>query len=284
MSNNARSLLLIHISVMLLGMSGLFGKLVELPAVIIVLGRVFFSLCFLFVVIKIKKYSIKLATINEYILIIIAGIIISIHWTAFMQSVQISTVAVATLTFATYPLIVTFIEPVIFREKLKLISVISAIIMILGVFVIVPSYEPGNEITKGVIWGMISSLAFGIVSMINRKFSNKYVSEVISFYEQGVATLVLLPAFFLIRPQITIKDTLAVIVLGVVFTAIAHTLFIRGLKYVKVQTAGIISGLESAYGIIFALLILREVPSIRELIGGVIILSVVFYTTVASEK
>ena len=57
-----------------------------------------------------------------------------------------------------------------------------------------------------------------------------------------------------------------------------------GLKHVKVQTAGIISSLESVYGILAALVVLKEVPGLRELIGGIIIMGVVFYSTLASAK
>ena len=72
------------------------------------------------------------------------------------------------------------------------------------------------------------------------------------------------------------------LLLGVVFTAVAHTMYIDGLGTVKVQTAGIISGLESVYGILAAFLFLGEKPGIKELAGGVIILGVVFYSTFAS--
>ena len=45
-----KGLISVHVAVALFGFVGLFAKLVDLPAVIIVLGRVFFSsifLCFL---------------------------------------------------------------------------------------------------------------------------------------------------------------------------------------------------------------------------------------------
>ncbi len=42
MKNKNTSLLEIHLAVLLFGVSGLFGKLLALPSMIIVLGRVFF--------------------------------------------------------------------------------------------------------------------------------------------------------------------------------------------------------------------------------------------------
>lgn len=284
MENQKKSLFSIHIAVLLFGLAGLFAKWIQLPAVIIVLGRVIFSSVSLLLLLKIKKTSVRLHIKRDYILMIIAGIILAIHWTTFMQSIQTSTVAVGTLTFSTFPLFVTFLEPVIFHERLKLSSVVSAAVMLIGVLFIVPEFQIENAMTQGVIWGMICSLSYAVLSLMNRSFMGRYTSSVTAFYEQLTASVVLLPTLFIIRPSVTGQDILVLILLGVVFTAIAHTMYIEGLKRVKVQTAGIISGLESVYGIIAAFLFLEERPGLKELIGGVIILGVVFYSTYASSR
>ena len=67
--------------------------------------------------------------------------------------------------------------------------------------------------------------------------------------------------------------------LGVVFTALAHALFIRGMMAVKAQLASIIASLEPVYGILIALVVLSEVPSAREILGGVVIISAIVYAT-----
>ena len=284
MENQKKSLLSIHAAVLLFGLAGLFAKWVQLPAVIIVLGRVIFSSLSLFFLLKIKKEDIRLANGKDYILMVTAGIVLAVHWTTFMQSIQTSTVAVGTLTFSTFPLFVTFLEPVLFHEKLKTSSVISAVVMLAGVLLIVPEFDLENTMTQGVIWGMAGSLSYAVLSLMNRLFMEKYTSSVTAFYEQATAAVVLLPALFVLRPVFSGKDILVLILLGVVFTAFAHTMYIEGLKHVKVQTAGIISGLESVYGIIAAFLFLGEKPGIKELAGGVIILGVVFYSTGLSSR
>ena len=82
----------------------------------------------------------------------------------------------------------------------------------------------------------------------------------------------------------TVVDWGLIILLGVVFTGLAHSLFIGGMKDVRAQTAGIIAGLESFYGIIFAVIILNEIPSLRELTGGLIILSTALVSTLMSSR
>lgn len=284
MKNQKKSLISIHIAVLLFGLAGLFAKWVLLPAVIIVLGRVIFSSLSLFFLLKVKKARVRLDKGRDYILMITAGIVLAVHWTTFMQSIQTSTVAVGTLTFSTFPLFVTFLEPVLFHERLKSSSVVSAVVMLAGVLLIVPEFHLGNTMTQGVIWGMAGSLSYAVLSLMNRMFMEKYTSSLTAFYEQATAAVVLLPSLFLLKPVVSGKDILVLVLLGVVFTAFAHTMYIEGLKHVKVQTAGIISGLESVYGIIAAFLFLGEKPGIKELAGGVIILGVVFYSTRLSSR
>ena len=124
MKNQKKSLISIHIAVLLFGLAGLFAKWVLLPAVIIVLGRVIFSSLSLFFLLKVKRARVRLDKGRDYILMITAGIVLAVHWTTFMQSIQTSTVAVGTLTFSTFPLFVTFLEPVLFHERLKSSSVV----------------------------------------------------------------------------------------------------------------------------------------------------------------
>ncbi|MCX7975063.1 MAG: DMT family transporter, partial [Candidatus Aminicenantes bacterium] len=69
--------------------------------------------------------------------------------------------------------------------------------------------------------------------------------------------------------------------LGIICTAGAHSLFIQGMKKISASTAAIISSLEPVYGIILAYFLLKEVPSFRTLIGGIIIL---FSVTVITFK
>jgi drug/metabolite transporter (DMT)-like permease len=283
MNTKNKSLMEIHLAVFLFGLAGLFGKLLSLPSIIIVLGRVFFSSIFLIVIMLYLKKDIKLKEQKHYLYLILMGVILAIHWSAFFKSIQVSTVAIGLLTFCTFPVFVTFLEPYFFKEKIKLLDIIIAIITFSGVVLVIPKFELGNNSTQGVLWGVVSGFTYAVLSMLNRKYVKEYSSSVIAFYEQFVATIVLIPFLFFQKPVFHLKDIFLLILLGVVFTAISHSLFINGLKNIKTQTAGIISSLEPVYGIIFAAFLLREIPTLREVLGGIVILSTVFYSTIKSK-
>jgi len=89
-----------------------------------------------------------------------------------------------------------------------------------------------------------------------------------------------MPFLFLYKPTFQVHEVLLLLLLGIVFTGISHSLFISGLKNIKTQAASIISSLEPVYGILFAIFLLSEIPALREVFGGIIILGAVFYSTV----
>lgn len=283
LSNNG-GLVATHVAVLLFGLVGLFAKVVALPAIILVLGRTFFSSAFLGIYLAVKRQRFALKTRGDYVLIIFAGIILAIHWTSFMQSIQVSTVAVGTLTLATFPLFSAVLEPLLFHEKMRVSDILCALVMLGGVTCIVDDFSLEDSMAQGVLWGLLSAFTYALLSLANRKFSSGYPASLVSFYEQATATVVLLPALFVLKPTFTVLDVGMLAIMGVVFTAIAHTLFIGGLRTVKVRTAGIITGLESVYGVVAALLFLGEIPGIREIVGGAIILAVALYSTLASTR
>ena len=275
----------LHIAVMLFGFSAVLGQFVDAPAVIVAGRRVVCSSILLLVSALLSKRKIRLTRRMDYGIAVIAGIILAIHWTTFFQSIQSSSVAIGTITFSTFPLFLTFLEPLVFHEKFQMQSLLGAAVLLLGVFITIPEFSMENQMTVGILWGMVSSLSYAILTLFNRYLSHTYEAGTICLYEQGTAAVVLLPTFFFVQTRWTVENIVGIAMIGLVCTAIAHSLYVAAQKKVKAQTAGIISGMETVYGILFAMLFLGEVPGIREVIGGIIILCVaVLSSLVATRK
>jgi drug/metabolite transporter (DMT)-like permease len=139
----------------------------------------------------------------------------------------------------------------------------------------VPTFSLSVSATVGVAWGLLAGATFALLSVTNRVLTRSYASLAISLYQDGVAALVLLPALWLVSPAGPIgpRQIIALFVLGLACTALAHTLFIAGLRTVTAQMASLVACLEPVWGILFALLLLGERPTARTLLGGAIILA-----------
>jgi drug/metabolite transporter (DMT)-like permease len=284
MTPQNKNLLEIHIAVLFFGLAGLFGKLILLPPLVIVLGRVIFAAIFLVLLALYFKQNLQLNQKKDYLYLFIMGIILALHWWTFFQAIRVSTVAVGLLTYSTFPIFVTFLEPYFFKEKIKRLDIFLALVTFPGVMLVIPRFEIANNITQGALWGIASGFTFAVLSLLNRGYVKKYSSLVIAFYQDSAAAIVLLPFLFLRELTFTLKDILLLALLGVCFTGIAHTLFIKGLTNIKAQTASIIACLEPVYGIVIAIFLLGEVPGLRVVLGGILILGTGFYATLQAKK
>lgn len=273
----------VHIAVLLFGMTGIFGKLLPLHPLIIVLGRVVFSFIFVGIWMGYKKETFKLDNKRDLRDLIIMGVVLAIHWTTFFWSIQLSNVAIGLLTFSTFPIFVTFFSALIFKTKIDTKEVIYAILIIIGILIIVPLKDIFSATVLGAVVGTISGAIYAIFTIYNEILSKKMSSRSIAFYEQLSASIFLLPSYFVIQPVFTMKDILLLLLLGTVFTGIAHTLLLNGLKGISAYFASIITMLEPIYSIILAYIILGESINLSVVIGGSIILFTVYQVSIQSK-
>jgi drug/metabolite transporter (DMT)-like permease len=268
-----KSLAEIHAAVALFGLAGLFGKWLTLSPLIIVLGRVAFACLVLGTVLVFYRPALRAhpRRPTDPVLFVLLGFILAVHWGAFFRSIQVSSVAVGLLSYATFPLFTSVLEPVLNRERWEGRHFLLSLGCLLGVFLIIPRFEPGNAVFQGVCWGVLSGLAFSVLTVLNRKLTARHSALVVAFFQDSFAGLFLLPFLFILKPAFTGRDVLLLAVLGVVCTALSHTLFIQGMKGQSARTASIISALEPVYGAVLALIFLAEVPSLRTVIGGAVI-------------
>ena len=155
--------------------------------------------------------------------------------------------------------------------------------ILLGVLITIPEFSFENRMFLGILAGMISSLSYAVLTIINKSTADRISSTLTAFYEQAAAAVVLLPFVMSIRVQPSVSDILLLLFLGIITTALAHTLFIYSLKTLPAQLAGVCSAMETVYSILFALLLLGEVPTIREILGAVIIICAVFIAQTRTE-
>ena len=281
MKRNA-AIVSVNIAVLLFGLAGLFAKWIQLPAICITFGRVLFSSIALGLYLLLRRQSF-LVSRRDLLLLLAAGVILALHWWSFLASIQLSSVAIGTITFSSFPLFVTFLEPLFFHQKLMRRNVLIAIIILIGVLITVPEFSVGNSSFTGILVGMLSALCYAVLTLLNKRLAGRLGGSLTAFYEQAAAALFLLPFVLMIRMQPSVSDLSLLLFLGVVTTALAHTLFISSLNTLPAQLAGICSSMETVYGILFALLLLGEVPSLREILGAGIIVGTVIFAQLRAQ-
>jgi drug/metabolite transporter (DMT)-like permease len=267
-----RSLAEIHLAVFLFGFPGLFGKWLALSPALIVFGRVVFAAATLAAVLAFSRRPFSVHPRSDVVRLAVCGLVLAVHWTVFFKSVQVSSVAVGLLAYSSFPVFTAILEPLLGRERWDSASLGLALIGVAGIGLIVPAFDLSDAVVQGVLWGLAAGLTFAVLSLLNRRLASRHPSLVVAFYQDFFAAVFLLPAVVRWGLPSSGRDWALIAVLGVFCTAAAHTLFINGLRAVGARTASIVSSLEPVYGILLALVFLKESPSLRTVSGGALVL------------
>ena len=271
-------------------LTGLFGKFISHSPLLIVQGRTVFAFGALLLVMLILRKTIIFSNFREWLRLVLCGIILGLHWIAFFNSIQVSTVAIGLLTFASYPLFTTFLEPIFFQEKLIKRNVSAVFVVIFGLALMATSSPENSDgvisgsVIQGVFWGLGGGLGFALLTMMNRGHVRHHSPLLLTCWQNGFAALVLLPWSFYESWVLKTADWTLLLILGVVCTVGGHALLINGLKNLQAQTVSmLIAGLEPVCAIVFALFLLGEVPSFQTLFGGILIVSTTVFMITRSE-
>ena len=265
----------LHFAVLLFGFAGLFAKWIALPAVAIVLGRTGIAAAALGTMLVLHpppraRFDWKLAT---------NGALLAVHWVAFFQAIRTSSVAIGLLGYASFPLFVLPMEALIAKRWPRTGEWACAALVAAGLVLLVPEFDLDNRVVQGILWGLLSGFTFALLALGNRSLAGGRDAREIAFWQNACAAACLLPVL-LIEPALPgARDLAALVVLGLVCTALAHTLFIRSLRTVSAHAASIIAALEPVYGMALAALVLGEVPVARTLTGAVLIVGAMLWTS-----
>lgn len=287
MTDKSKAILNVNLATILFGFTPLFGKILNFSAVLIVEGRMFFAALVLFLAVLIKRHKLFVGTFSEYFRHARQGLLLCVVLVAYYKAIQVSTVAIGNLAYATFPIFVVFTEAFFFKEKLKWGDFVSALLVISGVYFMIPKFELGNSVTQGVLWGLLSGFSLAFLFAVRRKAVNESKSPLVTtFYEQFFCFIFLMPlSIYFYDPVMMVPQNLGYLaLLGVLFSAYPFYLLISSLAHVKAKLAGIIISVEPVYGVILAIVLLKEIPDWKTLVGGGVILFAAFYETFRSGK
>lgn len=279
MQPQQQSLMYLHIAVLLFGGTALFAKLISLNALDITVYRAAIAAIALFSLLLWQKKAIKLHSLQDYAIALFLGVTVGLHWVTYFAGMQMAGIAVGMIAFFTYPVITVFIEPLFNRSKPQLKDLLSAVIVMIGIYLLIPDADLGNDVTLGIITGIVSALLFSFRNIVHKRYFSQYGGPQTMFYQTVVASLLLCAFIEVPVMQVSHYNLSLLIVAGVIFTATPHSLFAASLQYLSAATAGLISCLQPLYGTFLAFLLLHEQPSLLTLVGGTLVISAAFYET-----
>lgn len=258
-----------------MGGTALFAKLIDLNVVSIIFWRsvvAFVLIAGLYFLNKNRTSLTKDLKVTGAIFI--TGLALGAHWLTYFHSIKISTVAVGAISMHTYPIFTVLLEPFVNKAKLHGRDLLLALAVFVGCVVLAAGPSAGESTLWGVIWGVLSAVLFAVRNVISKLFVSGFGALAVMLVQlSGVLVVVAVSSPFIdpIASEIPSDKVLLLVILGVFFTALPHSLVVFSLKGLSAKTASIIGCLQPIIATFFAFFLLTEVPGLNVLVGGLII-------------
>ena len=279
-----RSLISLHITVVLLSAASLFSNIIPLNALDITFGRSLFACMLLFAFIALKESSFKLQSARCYWIAAGLGVLMAAHWTSYFAAMQYAGVAVGMIALFTFPVITVLIEPFFERFSLAWQDIASALVVLFGIYLIVPTASVNNDVTLGVLIGIGSAILYAFRNILHRKHFAHYSGAKAMAYQILVVCFCLVlfvsPDFYASSQTMWLQ----LIVLGTLFTGLPHAMVAASLQHLRAKTFSLIACMQPLYGVILAIIVLNENPTWSTLIGGLLVVSASVYETINAHQ
>lgn len=279
-----RSLVNLHLTVMLLGGTALFSKLIPLSALDITFGRSLPAFIMLFIFVKMSGESLRLNNTKDYFIGIGLGIIMAVHWVSYFAAMQYASVSVGIIALFTFPVITVLLEPLFEKIRISWQDIVSACVVLVGIWLIVPSVSLSDDVTLGVLIGVFSAFLYAIRNLMHRKYFSHYPGSKAMAYQ----IMVICPCLiFFVSDDLVIMDLKTaglLFLLGTVFTALPHAMIATALHHLRAKTFSLVACMQPFYGVVFAIIVLNESPTWQTLIGGLMVVSAAIYETINAHN
>jgi drug/metabolite transporter (DMT)-like permease len=228
---------------------------------------------------------------STIIIMIGIGLILAAHFSLWITSLKLTSVASSVILVAAHPFLVGPVSHYLFREKLSILNIIGIMLSIFGVIILVYGNYGLSSIAldslEGNILALLGGVAAGFYILGGRKMRKKVSVTSYAFVVYGASTIALLLICLIFNApvyNISIQDYQIILLMAIISGIFGHTFYNWSLKYIRTSIVSVVLLGEPLASTLFAYAIpwIHQVPSEYTILGGAVILIGIYMT--ASKK
>jgi drug/metabolite transporter (DMT)-like permease len=207
------------------------------------------------------------------------GVIDALQLYTFMLSLHHLDVALAVFLSYLSPIYIALVAPRLLRQRVEPVVLAALGLSVCGIGVMLAPglVDPALRVSVlGLAFGLSSGLLLAVFFLLAKSLRSDVEGSTMLISNGVTTAIVMLPLGALqwsgAHAVFTLADLWAVLGLAVFSTALGGTIFLQGMRYIRVQHTSIVGLLEPASAPLFALVFLGEVPAVWTLLGGAFIL------------
>ncbi len=260
-----KSFIQLHLSVLLAGFTGLFGKLITLHEVDIVWYRMFFTSMILLVFTGLPKIERR-----KLLQLAGCGALLGLHWMLFYGSIKASNVSIGVICFSLVGFFTAFIEPMVYRRPISWLEVLFSLVTVAGLLFI---FSFDAQYRYGITIGVVSSFVCALYVTLNKRVSVGVKGRSVLFYQMAGGLLLVtaidplyLQVFPASHPVVVIPEgsNLWWMLCHALFCTVGmYLLQIQALRGLSAFTVNLTYNLEPCYTIIIAFIFFGEAREVN---------------------
>ncbi len=264
-STRGQAYLLIHLCVVLWGFTAILGRLIALPAVVLVAWRLVIVLLVLAVLPRAWRGWREMAAADRW-LAASAGVFVALHWWTFYGAIKLANASVAVACIAVAPVFLAVLEPLFTRRVFRRRELLLALVAVPGVWMVIGGSP--DSMNQGVLVGLVSALLVAVFSSLNKKLAARADPYTLTAVEFAVGLVVLLLAMLLVQPTVWLPspaDWAWLLVLALVCTLAPFVMAFVALRVLTAWETHLVVNLEPVYAVILAAVLLGEGAELQPL-------------------
>jgi drug/metabolite transporter (DMT)-like permease len=203
------------------------------------------------------------------------GLLVALHWALFFETLKLASVAVAILTVYTAPIFLAVLAPLLLPEARSRIGIVALAISAPGIALIALSGEGGAAVDPAAIGtGLGAAVTYALIVIWTKSLVHNIAPVAVAFWSYAIVGVLVLP-FALAGGRFLPHgvEWVYVLALGALLTAAAGVLYMRALKDVTAQAAGLLAYLDPVSASILAWAILGQDLGWQVVAGGIAVLA-----------
>jgi drug/metabolite transporter (DMT)-like permease len=203
---------------------------------------------------------------------LLLGFVFSSHWYLYFKSLKMATVSLATIGVATFGIHLLYLNRLFFKQPVNKSDFIAVAIALSGVALVTPNSHMNPEHFNGFLMAIVSGFLYACLPIINRSATHFSIEQK-AFGQFGFGLLF----FALFAPygqwQLTRFDWLGLLILGIVCTLVAHTLWIKVSTELPNSITATIYYFYVPIAMCFSYFLFDEVISWQKITGASLVIS-----------
>lgn len=248
------------------GSIGIFVDFIPLNSGIVAFDRSIVGMLFLLILKLCMKSKINFSALKgSLVLLCVNGALLGLNWILLFESYKFADVATGTICYNLGPMIVVLLSPIVFKERLSVVKILCVLVSLFGIVCVSGVFSEqgvGQSYLIGITLGVSAAVVYAVTVIINKQLDKiEPMDKAITQFAASTVVMFIYSLFVTSCDELVFDVTtiILLIVVGVIHTGVAYTIYFKSLPNVTSQNIAIFAYIDPVVAVILSAIVLQEI-------------------------